>query len=360
MGDEMSDEQRVEAWATACKLSTESIKVLAKEGFTSMEALALLEEEDMSATKMPRGQQKLVLRGVRQMKTTDPLPTQAKDVHPPQDSNATKDSDCNTEDPYSALLAQALQGGLAGPGLGGASMLGASNGNSDQHATVLNRGRQPAQLNQVTWDNPQIHLETAAGKTSSQFYDIADFIAPGGGVEDQILTKRTDGPEFIIRTGASKPKIESISVPQWSLANLAILHKLMSEGMNRQGVLDYLSHTARIYQFLKNFEGPSVFLFDREYRRLQGQFDYRWGTDVGHLQTVWLRRKTMVPPRENNMRGSSGSKPGKGPMTTAGKEICKLFNSQKGCPYNDCKFIHVCSVGGCEKSHSALVHRQMT
>ncbi|CAC5357523.1 unnamed protein product [Mytilus coruscus] len=36
-----------------------------------------------------------------------------------------------------------------------------------------------------------------------------------------------------------------------------------------------------------------VLFFDREYRRLQKQHNFRWGTDIPHLQSVYLRPKAM-------------------------------------------------------------------
>ena len=39
----------------------------------------------------------------------------------------------------------------------------------------------------------------------------------------------------------NKAKLESLSLSQWSLANLAIFHNHVADGMNMQGVLDYFS-----------------------------------------------------------------------------------------------------------------------
>ena len=49
------------AWAGQCLISQEAIETLASDGVTSMEAVQHLDREDMKHSKLPMGQQKLVL-----------------------------------------------------------------------------------------------------------------------------------------------------------------------------------------------------------------------------------------------------------------------------------------------------------
>ena len=63
----LSDEEVVLNWAARGKISQDAIEKLFKEGFTSMEAMLLLEDEDLARTKIPRGQQKLILAAVRKL-----------------------------------------------------------------------------------------------------------------------------------------------------------------------------------------------------------------------------------------------------------------------------------------------------
>ena len=65
-----SDEQAVHEWATARKISMESVKCLLKDSFTSLDALQLLEKEDLSH-KIPRGQQRLILHAVGESQHDD-------------------------------------------------------------------------------------------------------------------------------------------------------------------------------------------------------------------------------------------------------------------------------------------------
>ena len=63
----MSDEEIVLDWASHHKVSRDAMEKLFKEGFTSMEAMMLLEEDDLTRTKIPRGQQKLILAAVSKL-----------------------------------------------------------------------------------------------------------------------------------------------------------------------------------------------------------------------------------------------------------------------------------------------------
>ncbi|XP_063402490.1 uncharacterized protein LOC134686719 [Mytilus trossulus] len=62
----MTDVERVLTWADAKKLSEATANAVISLGFDSMEALALLEGEDLQKTKIPIGQQKLLLKSIRQ------------------------------------------------------------------------------------------------------------------------------------------------------------------------------------------------------------------------------------------------------------------------------------------------------
>ena len=67
----MSDEEYMEAWAKHNTISAEAVAKLFQEGFTSMEALKLIDRDDLAKAKLPRGQQKLVLASVQRLLETE-------------------------------------------------------------------------------------------------------------------------------------------------------------------------------------------------------------------------------------------------------------------------------------------------
>ena len=109
---------------------------------------------------------------------------------------------------------------------------------------------------------------------------------------------------------------------------LCIAHRVCNYGL-----------TAYMYRLMLSKDKASVFQYDREYRREQSQHQFRWGTHVSHLNDVCLRQKTV----KREQKPQSGTRD-MGPETSAGKVICKRFNSTAGCNLAECKFLHVCSI----------------
>ena len=56
----LSPTQLVVQWAEAKKISREALERLFKDGFTSLEAIKLLDTDDLAKSKIPRGQKKLI------------------------------------------------------------------------------------------------------------------------------------------------------------------------------------------------------------------------------------------------------------------------------------------------------------
>jgi hypothetical protein len=143
----------------------------------------------------------------------------------------------------------------------------------------------------------------------------------------------------------------------------------MADGkIQNASVIDYLSYTTKIYQLCQRFEQSSVWFYDREYRHLQAQHGFRWGTDVPHIHQVHLIPKPYN--RGTNSRSqdkkSSANSTGSGlksrypvaePVTANGQTICKLYNSRSGCDFSDCHYRHVCSVPRCGAAHIIFEHQ---
>ena len=68
----LSDADKVRLWASTKKLSASTISELISLGFDSMEALALLEAEDVSSGCIPVGQKKLLLFAIKQTFSASP------------------------------------------------------------------------------------------------------------------------------------------------------------------------------------------------------------------------------------------------------------------------------------------------
>lgn len=392
-----SDAEILESWASSRKISGECLTMLAKQGFTSMEAMALLDQDDLSTTKVPRGQQKLLLRAVGELRETLHGPQAAENDlqgqrgsgqfrHEPAEgrpltrsrsAEATQEASASTvHDSYVAEVLQSLQTGQAG-----VPTTVSGNGHTTfmqnfLQETALDPARQQnaaqgmvgtsssSVMGQASWQDPQIHLRNSAGKPPN-YLDIVDFLGNEADMPEEVVMDTKNGPQLVLRTNSRKPKLENITLSQWSIANVAILHSLMTQGASMTSIADYLSHTTRIYQLIGKFTLQSVFLYDRAYRKSQAQHGFRWGTELAHLQLCFLQARPLQsrpnagngPARQGHPNiAQQGQERRLGPRTSQGKEICKQFNSQSGCRFTDCRFQHVCSVAKCEKPHSAIRH----
>ena len=382
----LTDADRVENWASRHKISDDVVKSLAKEGFTSLEAIALMDQTDLRAMKIARGQQKLLLKAVAEMNGVQCPPQPAETQQAPVrsaagpadldgETNADNDrtnlrQNASQQDDYVAQVLNSLKSGQSLPSTsngGGLPSLQSLLDSTLPSADASSRHM----TTQASWQDPQIHLRP--GKPDS-YYDIVDFVGLEAEIPEEIVMDSKNGPQLVLRSHTRKPKLESLTLSQWSIANVAILHKLMTQGASLSTVTDYLSHTTRIYQLIAKFSLQSVLLYDRAYRKSQAQHQFRWGTELTHLQLCFLQarplqsrtngsnasRQTNNNNNNGGAHGTSSSQSGQerrpGPRTPDGREICRQFNSQAGCRYVDCKFAHVCSVASCDKPHSALTH----
>ena len=104
-------ESEIEDWAAENKISPDCVKLLIKDGFTSMEALALLEKEDTDR-KIPRGQYRLILQSVKKLSNAT-APQLLINGGPDDNPGNTEDS--TTTDPAGMLRKDNLQAAGSNP-----------------------------------------------------------------------------------------------------------------------------------------------------------------------------------------------------------------------------------------------------
>lgn len=246
-------EDAIKKWANVKRISPHSAECLLDMGFNSMEALSLLTPSDLEESPIPLGQRKLLIHSVKQTfprgmaaaTSTDRMGTPMED-RGGQNKPAEDTSDASFIRDIMGQLHQAQ--GQPRPTT---QPMQASNG-------------------MYSWQDPQIYLKSLVPSNSSNYLDIVD-------QSERVLSNNDDG-QLIFKSGPAKPKLESISISQWSVANLGIMHKLLQDSsLHHDQILDYLSYTTRIYQLFSSHEVKSVYFYDREYRRLQHNHKFRWG-----------------------------------------------------------------------------------
>ena len=82
------------------------------------------------------------------------------------------------------------------------------------------------------WQDPQVYLASAAaGKSPGTYHDIVDFVTKDT-IDELVVAGVHEGSQLVVKTG-SKAKLESITLSQWSIANLAIMYTLLSSASSR-------------------------------------------------------------------------------------------------------------------------------
>ncbi|MEW8147758.1 MAG: hypothetical protein AB2788_18585 [Candidatus Thiodiazotropha endolucinida] len=387
---DLSDEDLVINYCLQNKIAKGAIDELLKRGYTSLEALSLVDISDLVSPKIPRGQRRLIMHIAAALKgkTTAGQSTvggtqsdgtanngtamdeRASVAVSAETTGATNVSEQTvqpatvTTDDYQHGV-PAISTGTANAGL----RTTGTNENADIYQHVNNLLQQQntlsvhsrdsnSQLPQASWSDPQIHISTASGKSASNFLDICDFIHSS--VEEEVVLGGHGEQQVIVKSGPKKPRLENITLCQWSVANLAILYKLVGENkLQGPSLMDYLSYTTKIYQLVQRYSLVSVLLYDREYRKLQASLKFRWGTDVQHLSNIHLQAREKSAVQGSQQKKSQPSnKPFKNGKSKPDTVVCRNFNTQKGCTYPDCKFRHVCIIPGCNQSHSAISHSE--
>ena len=68
-------------------------------------------------------------------------------------------------------------------------------------------------------------------------------------------------------------------------------------------------HYTRVCQLFQRHDAVSVYLYDREYRKPQAQLLLRWGTEVTHLQAMWLKEQDTRSTRADSPITSTKTTP---------------------------------------------------
>lgn len=243
----MTDEEMVANWAAESKISADAMDKLVLEGFTSLDAVKLIEPNDLTKTKIPRGQQKLIIASVQKLVRADDsagnfqpaaqraeksntahLPSaqvqaglqtaqvqagfQAQPELPLQDGGGHQQQQTG-DDVYVQALLQQLQNGQSATRLvfnnnpmQGTNLSGLGISTNAANDSVLQNTRDVNSPSTQSWRDPQIYLAAAAsGKSSPSCYDITDFVA--GNMEEEIVVGGNGAQQVVLKTGPKKTQV---------------------------------------------------------------------------------------------------------------------------------------------------------
>ncbi|VDI43604.1 Hypothetical predicted protein [Mytilus galloprovincialis] len=124
---------------------------------------------------------------------------------------------------------------------------------------------------------------------SGKAMQIVDFLWPEPIPQYQTITLAGD---MEVRVGKKKT-LDKISIEEWGYANIRILQEMLKRN-TAFNVNTYLNYTADIFRLASKYVWYSVLLYDKEYRDMQAEEKFTWGT---YRQD--LRDFQLVSKREN-------------------------------------------------------------
>ena len=196
--------------------------------------------------------------------------------------------------------------------------------------------------------DPQVYLggtTTTAGNVKVKC--VVDYIPKSATIQEEELDLG-NGVTLRVKGGA-KPKLESVTPAQWTVANARILADFIKGGqVSTQFTLDYLSYSVKIGELATRYTWSSVIHFDDDYRRRQAEFGFRWGSDSPHSSHLLLRERD-AGRKQQPRRGKQ--------IPSREAPFCFNFNNGRPCQFgSDCKYKHCCEI--CTGDHPKTQHKE--
>ena len=193
---------------------------------------------------------------------------------------------------------------------------------------------------------------------------IVDFVTHIVPQDEEETLGNQGNAKIVVTYGPKKPKLETVTMSQWVVANTRILYALLSEGKlaSQTAIQQYLAYTVKIMELSAKFDWKSILMYDNEFRKLQAIYNLSWSFDSTHLHTVMLQPIFKPnPPTKSTPHSIPNSRAAMANFTSDGRIICRNFNGQKGCTLHSCNFAHVCNrkIAGkaCGLSHPGVAHK---
>ena len=197
--------------------------------------------------------------------------------------------------------------------------------------------------------------------------DFVDSIIPR---DNEHLLSSVGQAKITISYGHIRPKLESVTLVQWVVANTCIFYTLLAGGQlpTFSDVQHYLASSVKIMELSAKHTWLSVLKYDDEFRHLQGVYRYPWSFDSHHLAISTLEPLTtsLSASKTQPQVGAGGSRPtgALAPFARDGRVIYHNYNRQKGCFLPECNYAHVCNVKvngkACSSPHPGHQHPTST
>jgi hypothetical protein len=139
---------------------------------------------------------------------------------------------------------------------------------------------------------------------------------------------REDGEPCVLYNEMSI-SYSGITLDAWGAANTRLLNYLLQTGRVKHCDVEYyLAYTAHIFDLVERYQWVSILSFDQQYRELQAEHGFPWGTFAAQLELKTLVLKPATPVFSERVG--------------QGQEECRMFKAKGACNFGAaCRYRHV-------------------
>ena len=200
---------------------------------------------------------------------------------------------------------------------------------------VIRQKSKPLQADPIK--SSEMFLRPSSLPNGEKILRIVDFVDSIMPRDDEHLLSSVGQAKITVSYGRKRPKLESVTLAQWVVANNRIFYTLLAGGQlpTFSDVQHYLAYSVKIMELSAKHTCLSVLKYDDEFRHLQGVYRYLWSFDSHHLAISTLEPLTtpLSSSKTQPRAGAGGSRPtgALAPFARDGRVICHNYNRQKGC-----------------------------
>jgi len=338
---ESQDEFNFEDWATENGLSRRTSKYLRDEELTTPKLISLITEKDLVMFPLPLGQKKTIQAAIDAFQDatgTPPRPspdvTAASEVlgsAETAEENATAADAVNMDN--LRLTKDILDGGKT----------------FDELLNLTSRQPEYVSKPAFTQFDPRAILTVKASQRKA--LHITDFLSERTKKRRQsrrrglVLTASDSDKDRLVLKSDDDHPYSGIRMDEWGAANCRVMNALIGKQLLSRGDVEYyLAYTARIFEFAAKYDFESVLDYDHQYRELQAEHEFQWGTTSPDMELRILVDKQNAARGPRRYRDQEPWAP-QGVKNTGQTGIhvqeCKLFKARGYCPFGDkCRYSH--------------------
>ena len=291
----------LKVWADKHGLLPETMDLLSKDGFTSLQAVSLLTDSIIKDYKgsMNLAQFLLLRDAIQQLKKVkegnedrNASPT----VPPPSDSASRQGRPTQAIEESSATQHNTPDALQSEGGLGMAALIDLLGGQRTQD--------QPSQssLTSPITGKAAIFDPLFIKKQACKHRDIRDYIS--------LSEPRSEKPHQIsvnnvsVSLSEGKVPLEKVTPLQYTEASLMILREMVAtDNLTQEEIMQYVAYVIKVSCLGQQFTWQSVLTYDTHYRKAQAMLGFHWGADNSYLMQLHLKpRQELSGPHFKGLK----------------------------------------------------------